>query len=221
MADAHRIAAFFDLDGTLLTCNSGRLWMERERRLGRISRWQVIEGSFYLLVYRLKALDMEQVMARALRTVAGEHEEAVRRWTAHWFFEEVVSHAAPGAQAVLEQHRVRGDLLVLLTSASPYESEVASRFFDLDAALCTHYQVRQGRFTGGVEPPICYGAGKVDRAERFARDQGVDLSRSYFYTDSFSDLPMLERVGHPRVVNPDQRLRWIAARRGYALLDWR
>lgn len=216
-----RSAAFFDLDGTLLTCNSGALWMARERRLGRISRWQMVEATLYLLAYRLTSLDMEQLMTKALRTVVGEREENVRRWTHQWFYEEVISRAAPGAYAVLDHHRRRGDLLVLLTSSSPYESEAAERFFDLDAAICTRYEVKQRRFTGAVVRPVCYGQGKVALAERFASARGVDLAQSYFYTDSFSDLPMLERVGHPRVVNPDLRLRLIAGRRGYELLDWR
>jgi HAD superfamily hydrolase (TIGR01490 family) len=216
-----RRAAFFDLDGTLLTCNSGALWMARERRLGRISRWQMAEATLYLLAYRLTSLDMEQLMTKALRTVVGEREENVRRWTHHWFYEEVISRAAPGAYAVLDQHRRRGDLLVLLTSSSPYESEAAERFFNLDATICTRYEVKQRRFTGAVVRPVCYGQGKVALAERFADTHGVELAQSYFYTDSFSDLPMLERVGHPRVVNPDLRLRLITHRRGYELLDWR
>ena len=58
-------------------------------------------------------------------------------------------------------------------------------------------------------------------AKRFATERGVDLGESYLYTDSFSDLPMLERVGNPRVVNPDLQLRLIAGRRGYVVLDWR
>jgi putative phosphoserine phosphatase/1-acylglycerol-3-phosphate O-acyltransferase len=78
--------------------------------------------------------------------------------------------------------------------------------------------VRDGRFTGEAERPVCYGAGKIYWAERFAAAEGIDLDRSYFYTDSITDLPVLERVGEPRVVNPDLRLRRVAARRGWPLL---
>jgi phosphoserine phosphatase len=69
--------------------------------------------------------------------------------------------------------------------------------------------------------PFCYGPGKVQRAERWAAEHGVELEQSYFYTDSLSDLPMLERVGQPRIVNPDPRLRREANRRGWPILDWR
>src|SRR5262249_2472757 len=73
----------------------------------------------------------------------------------------------------------------------------------------------EGRFTGEVVEPVCYGRGKVYWAERFAAEHDVDLGQSYFYTDSITDLPVLDRVGHPRVVHPDPRLRRIAQRRGW------
>ncbi|MGD8627079.1 MAG: haloacid dehalogenase-like hydrolase, partial [Anaerolineae bacterium] len=74
-----------------------------------------------------------------------------------------------------------------------------------------------GRLTGEIEPPPCYGQGKVVWAERFAREHAVDLSASYFYTDSISDLPLLERVGQPVAVNPDPRLRRLARARGWQI----
>jgi phosphoserine phosphatase len=70
-------------------------------------------------------------------------------------------------------------------------------------------------------PPLCFGAGKIAQAEAYAEARGVSLAESYFYTDSINDLPMLERVGNPRVVNPDLRLSWVARRRGWSVEDWR
>jgi phosphoserine phosphatase len=68
--------------------------------------------------------------------------------------------------------------------------------------------------------PACYGNGKVHWAEQFAREHGVNLDQSWFYTDSYTDLPMLERVGVPRVINPDARLRRHARKRGWATESW-
>ena len=87
--------------------------------------------------------------------------------------------------------------------------------------LCTELEVVDGRLTGRHIAPACAGAGKVVYAERYAAEHGVDLGRSYFYTDSYSDLPMLERVGCPRVVNPDPRLRRRARARGWEIERWR
>jgi len=220
VTDQDRVAAFFDLDRTLLAVNSGALWMKRERRLGRISRWQLLKGYAYLVGYKFAVIDMDRVMTEALQTVKGELEETVRQWTVDWYQEEVAQHAAPGAWPVLRKHREAGELLVLLTSSSPYESGAASEQFGMDAILSSRYQIVGGRFTGHALKPICYGAGKVTYAERYAEEHGVDLKASYYYADSMSDLPMLERVGNPRVVNPDPRLRRLARRRAWAILDW-
>ena len=80
--------------------------------------------------------------------------------------------------------------------------------------------VTDGRFVGTCELPTCFGTGKVHHAERLATAQGFDLATSYFYTDSYSDLPMLLRVGQRRVVNPDARLRRRARREGWSIEAW-
>jgi len=82
------------------------------------------------------------------------------------------------------------------------------------------YEVNDGRLTGEVIKPLCYGEGKVHYAEVLAAADGIDLDGSWFYTDSFTDLPMLERVGNPRIVNPDPRLRRLARQRDWPILDW-
>jgi len=218
---AMRRAAFFDLDGTLIGANSAALWMRRERRMGRITRRQEAHAALYILAYRLGMVDMERAMRKALRTVVGIEEAALRRWTRAWFFDEVAPLALPGALRAIAEHRRRGHPLVLLTSASRYESEAACEFFGLDDFLCTTYETLGGVLTGGVAGPICYGEGKVAHAAGWAREAGVPLEGSFFYTDSVTDLPMLLAVGHPRVVDPDARLRWEALRRGWPILDWR
>lgn len=215
-----RVAAFFDLDRTLLLVNSGALWMRRERRLRRISFLQLIEGTIYLLGYKFDVVNMEHVTIKALQTVKGEREEIVRDRTQEWYRSEVARHAAPGAWPVLEKHRSQGHGLVLLTSSSPYEAEVAAEQFGLDDFLSMTYELVGGRFTGYPVKPLCFGAGKVTLAERYASERDIDLDASYFYSDSMSDLPMLERVGEPRVVNPDPRLGRMARRRGWPVLDW-
>ena len=86
--------------------------------------------------------------------------------------------------------------------------------------LCTRLLVENGQFVGACARPICYGPGKVHYAERFAEQHDIDLANSYFYTDSYSDLPMLQRVGQPRIVNPDRRLAFHARRQGWPIAQW-
>lgn len=215
-----RTAAFFDLDGTLLSVNSGALWIKRERRVGRLSLFQFLEAMGYLVAYRLNSIDMEKATRRALQTIKGEREDTVRAWTRQWYAEEVAPKVAPGAWAALDEHREAGHALVLLTSSSPYAAELAGQQLRLDACISSRYEVRDGVFTGEPLSPLCYGAGKVAYAARYAQQHDVDLGHSYFYSDSATDLPMLWRVGHPRVVNPNAALRRVARRHGWPILDW-
>jgi len=214
------VAAFFDLDKTLITINSARLWITREYRLGRISFFQLLQGTAFILLYHLGLVDMDVAMGKAIATVGGLPEEDLRRRTEKWFGEEVAPFAAPGSRRVLDQHRREGHLNVLLTTSSPYASRCAAELFGLDAFLCSSFEVVEGRFTGKYVAPLCYGQGKVHYARRFARERHVDLEASFFYTDSYTDLPMLEAVGNPRIVHPDPRLRREARRRDWPILDW-
>ncbi|MFH1532774.1 MAG: HAD family hydrolase [Pseudomonadota bacterium] len=213
-------AAFFDLDKTLITVNSARLWMMRMYRQGRVGRMDIAAGGLFLLAYHLGVVDMERATRKALSTVIGSSEDELRRETEAWFNEEVIPVEAPGARGVIEEHRRAGHRLVLLTSSSPYASACAVAHWGLDDFLSMRYQIVDGRFTGGVVLPLCFREGKVHYAEALAAAEGIDLDESWFYTDSTTDLPMLERVGHPQVVGPDPRLRREARRRGWPILDW-
>jgi phosphoserine phosphatase len=86
--------------------------------------------------------------------------------------------------------------------------------------ICSELEVCSGELTGEFDRPLCYGAGKRERAEAFARALGSDLEHAAFYTDSITDLPLLEAVGTPIVVNPDARLRRMALRRNWPIEDW-
>ncbi len=110
---------------------------------------------------------------------------------------------------------------MLLTSASLYLSERVQRELDLHDILCMRFEVDpEGRFTGAPAGPLCFGAGKLTLARAYAQDQGVPLSACSFYTDSTSDLSVLEQVGTPVCVHPDPRLRRIARRNRWRRADW-
>ena len=84
--------------------------------------------------------------------------------------------------------------------------------------LATRFEVHNGRFTGRMLEPMLYGAGKLSAAAAYARHHGLNLAASFFYTDSISDLPLLENVGHPVAVNPDRSLRRLAETKGWSIV---
>lgn len=212
--------AFFDLDRTILSINSGSGWVKSEYRDGFITRWQMARATVWLLRYHLGFADMEGVLREALAAYAGHPESELRDRTRRFFEESVASRIRPGARSAVEEHRARGDKIVLLTTASNYLSEAVGEALPLDDWLCSRFEVDPtGRLTG--QPVVfCYGPVKVRLARRWADRYDVDLADCAFYTDSYTDLPMLEAVGRPIIVDPDPRLRRTARRRAWPIVDW-
>lgn len=214
-------AAFFDMDRTLLAVNSGNLWIRAEVRGGHLSRWQALRGLFHIARYQLGMAAIEDVLLDAVRLLGGSLEVDLAARTQAFYAREIAHQVRPGAAGALQRHRAAGRPLVLLTTSSNYLAGPVAEALGMDACLCSRFEVTaDGRFTGEPIAPLCYGAGKVEIAARWAAEQGIDLGASWFYTDSASDLPMLEQVGHPVAVHPDPRLKRRAKRAGWAMEAW-
>ncbi len=220
MTTSH-IAAFFDIDHTVLEINSGSKWIGYMWRTKQMSVVQLGRSLKWLAQYRFGLLDYDAMAARVLASYKGKQAGPLATEIEQWFRQEVAWTICSEARAKIDEHRAAGHVIVLLTSATQFLTQPVASELAIEHMLCTRIEVDDtGVFTGLYEVPACYGAGKVRYAERFAEQHGIDLAQSYFYSDSFSDLPMLERVGHPRVVNPDPRLRRIARERGWTWETW-
>jgi len=213
-------AAFFDLDRTLVRVNTARLYVRWRVRENLLPWTDVIRSTWWGLQYKFGVLDMSAVTERALSTLEGLEEEPFRGECAEWAEREVFPHVTEHARAEVERRRDEGLELALLTTSSLYVAEPVARMLGVEHVLCTRVEVESGRFTGALAGTPCYGAGKVDHARDWASDRDVDLRKSVFYTDSVSDLPMLEEVGEPRVINPDPRLLRLARERGWPVESW-
>lgn len=216
-----RIAAFFDVDCTLLEVNSGKVWLARQWKDGEIGPLDAARFVMWLVLYRFGVLDFEKVAQLSLARYVGEREEKVQAQLTQWSNAELVPWICKEAKTAILEHRAKGHVIVLLTSGTSFAVKALAEVLDIEHLLCTEVRVQDGILTDELEKPVCYGPGKVTKAEIFALQQGVDLERSYFYSDSSSDCPMLERVGHPVVVNPDPRMRLIANRRDWPVRRWR
>ncbi len=215
-----RVAAFFDLDRTLLSCNSGSRWLRFLRERGELSAWFMLRSVVWLAKYNLAILDMETLATRLLAGMAGESEPEMRDKAAIFWERDVRPAISPSGTQALARHRQQDHVVVLLSSTTQFVAEPVAAHLGIDHILCTRLHAENGRFLGTCERPTCYGTGKVFHAERFAARHHIDLAQSYFYTDSYSDLPMLLKVGAPRIVNPDRRLRRHARQSGWPILAW-
>ncbi len=213
-------AAFFDMDKTLVRKNTGELYARWRFRRGESGVGDIARVTWWSLQYTLGLVDAAAVSRYAARTLAGREEEAFADECKEWYQAMVREHLTSHARAEVAKRRDDGLVPVVLTGSSPYAAGPLAEELGIEHVISSRLSISEGRFTGDVET-LCYGAGKVAHAVEWAASHDVDLLTSAFYTDSISDLPMLERVGEPRVINPDPRLHAIAKRRGWPIEIWR
>ena len=217
-----RPAAFFDLDGTLIPGSANIPLAKEAFRQGLVTPWELAKDLRQGVSFLLKGATDErsaQVRDRILGAVAGHPAAKVEALGDH-FMTDLVDSLQPALAPVLATHAEAGrDRIVL--SASP--TEIVSRFAS-EAGLelgtgTTSERDQDGVYTGRLAGPFCYREGKVAVMTELAATRGYDLELSYAYSDSISDLPMLEAVGHPVAVNPEPELRELATRRGWPIVE--
>lgn len=216
------VAAFFDMDNTLLSESSSLLMVRYLRSQGHLTAQQMLIVIAILLRYKLGLLDIPTLMRRLVADLAGRPEAERIAFSQRWFKEQLVHYVAPRAREFLEKHRRAGHRLAIITASPNYTADPLAAFVEIAKSdvLATRFEVRDGVFTGRVVEPMCFGEGKRYWAEQYAATHGVDLAASYFYTDSIDDLPLLEVVGHPVAVNPDKPLRRLALQRGWPIVQF-
>lgn len=214
-----RAAAFFDMDNTLLNVGSGLSWVRFLRRRGEIAALDVARAVYWSAMYWLAVLDMDEVFTRMAADLRGGSEADMLAKCDVWYREHLAAEVALAGRVAVERHRRAGHVVVLATGSTQYAARPVARGVGIDHVLSSVVEVEDGTFTGRAST-LCFGRHKVALAEAWAAAHGVDLAASYFYSDSYNDLPLLERVGTAIAVNPDARLARTARRRGWAVQRW-
>ena len=170
--------------------------------------------------YHLSLIDLQVIAAQIAEQMRGKSESEFAERCQRWVEDEVLPLVVPGALRQIEHHRAEGHVLAVLSSSPTYVTRPLAKMLGIEEVLSTTFEVHGDQFTGRLVGPACVGSGKIHWAESLGLRRKLDLSQSWFYTDSYTDLPMLERVGNQVVVNPDPRLRLTAKRRGWPVQDW-
>lgn len=215
-------AALFDMDRTLVRTDTATLYTRYRRDTGDASVRDVLQVAWWLLRYTLGVIDAERVAAEALQAFRGREEAwMIRSCTDEWFPKYVLPEVCEAGREAVRRHADAGDLLAIVTGATPYAARPLARELGIEHVVCSELEVdADGRFTGRLIDPLCFGHGKIARARRFAEAQGFALEEATFYSDSITDLPLLQLVKTPIAVNPDGRLRRHAARHGWRIERW-
>jgi len=218
-----RAAAFFDLDKTVIAKSSTLAFSRSFYRGGLVNRRAVLKSSYAQFVYLLQGADAEQMdrMREYLKSLcAGWPVQQVRDIVAETLHELIDPLVYGEAVALFDEHHAAGRDVVLVSSSGEEVVGPIGDMLGVDRVVATRMVVEDGRYTGDIAF-YAYGEGKAVAMRELAEQQGYDLSASYAYSDSFTDLPMLEAVGRPHAVNPDKALRRAAAERSWPVLDFR
>ena len=207
------IGAFFDLDRTLVAGFSVFTFLLDGLLSGRVGPSGVAQFMRAALAFQLGQTGFSAFVSETLTLLGGASEAEFEAIGERVFAERLSGDVFPEARALVRAHQRKGHTLAIVSSATRYQAEPLARDLGIPHVFCTRLEVQNGRFTGRLVKPTCYGEGKLLAARALAEARDVDLEQSYFYTDSDEDLPLLEGVGRPRPINPNPRLAAIAARR--------
>lgn len=214
-------AAFFDLDRTLISGASAfpfgvEAWRQGLATRSDIVKWTLAALSFLIAGDKGDGASMD-IRSEFLARVEGASVSDLDL-IGQAILPKLSSRVRPESRKLVAMHHEAGrDTWIV--SASPHNIvEPLAASLGMTGAIGTEGEVIGGRFTGQLGGPFIYGPGKAQAIEKLASDQGYDLDRSYAYSDSISDLPMMELVGHPVAVNPDSELAAIARERGWPIV---
>lgn len=214
-------AALFDMDRTLVRKETASLYVRYQRSIGEARRRDMLRVIYWVTQYTMGMIDAPDVAARVAKSLAGMPESVMAARCDDWFRRYVEEHVCDLGRRAVEHHRAQGDLLAIVTGASPYAAQPLARRLRIPHVVASELEVAtDGSFTGKFVEPLCYGTGKIVRAQRLAQEHGFTLGESTFYSDSFTDLPLLEAVAEPVIVNPDPRLERLARKRGWRIESW-
>ncbi|HSE09146.1 MAG TPA: HAD-IB family hydrolase [Nocardioidaceae bacterium] len=215
-----RPAAFFDLDKTIIAKSSTLAFSRSFYAGGLISRGSVLRSAYAQFVYLVGGADHDQMekMRDFLSDLsAGWDVQTVREIVADTLHHIVDPLVYDEAVSLIEEHQLAGRDVVIVSASGAEVVEPIGEMLGADGVIATRMEIDAGKYTGEISF-YAYAEHKATAIEELAREKGYDLSRSYAYSDSMTDVHMLEIVGHPYAVNPDRELRKIAASRGWPVL---
>jgi HAD superfamily hydrolase (TIGR01490 family) len=214
--------AIFDLDNTLLGGDSDYLWGRFLVEQGIVdATYYERENQRFYEEYKAGQLDIYEFLRFSLAPLAEHDMETLNRWHRQFMAEKIAPIMLPKAQELLEQHRAKGDYLLIITATNRFVTGPIAEALGVDDMLATEPEFKDGRYTGDVADVPCFQQGKVVRLEKWLSQTGMNLADSWFYSDSHNDLPLLDLVTHPVAVDADDTLTDHAAEKGWPQITLR
>ncbi|MHB0754060.1 HAD-IB family hydrolase [Polaribacter sp. M15] len=214
------IAAFFDLDRTLINDFSAKQFVKSRFLSGKSTPKEVLSQFVTLIACAIGNRDFEILTKISALGVKGIKEKQFTDLGKQIFKDHLASTIYPESKTLIKSHLEKGHQVVIISAATRYQVKPIADELGIKDIYCTEMEVKKGKFTGIISE-MCWSEGKASAGRRFAKANNIDLSKSFFYTDSIDDYPLLEIVGKPIATNPDNKLSQLAFENDWKILRFK
>ena len=215
-----KYVAFFDLDLTLISGVSGKILMKEAYKNGIMSSNHIFQGIVFSFLHKFNLMNPDRIMEKMVSNMKGISESTIKKLINKIFDNQFKSSIREKSVEEIKQHKNNHGKTVILSASMPYICEPLKEILKMDDVICSSLEVENGKFTGKPKGNFCYGEEKYLRAIKYCEEHNFSFMDAYFYSDSISDLPLLQVVGNPMCVCPDDSLRKIANKCGWTICDW-
>jgi putative phosphoserine phosphatase/1-acylglycerol-3-phosphate O-acyltransferase len=214
------IAAFFDLDRTLINDFSAKKFLQSRLLSGKSTAKELLSQFATVLIYAAGNRDFETLTKISAMGVKGIKEKQFIALGEEVYQNHLATTIYPESRTLIASHIEKGHQVVIISAATRYQITPIANELGVKDIFCTEMEVRKGKFTGKISE-MCWAEGKARAGKKFAKDNNIDLSKSFFYTDSIDDYPLLEIVGKPIATNPDNKLSQVAFESNWPILRFK
>lgn len=209
--------AFFDLDNTIITTNSGKVLIFRLMRESVISYVTLTKLAFFALFYKAGIISEMGMFRRSLMLIKDLDDTFLCNTIDEIVDNTLMKKIRPSMREAIRRHKANGERTIIISASLHPLCERIRMHLEIDDVICTRYLTANGKVTGESDGNQCYGAEKVSRALKYCATNGSALDSSYYYADSYSDHYLLGEVKWPVCVNPDRKLRKTAKMKGWEI----
>lgn len=202
LPDGPETAAIFDFDGTIIAGYSAFILIKEQLKKRQLSLTDLYKILTALTNYKLQLCDFTELLSVGSEVIQGKSEEDYLAFCKSLYEKHIARQIYPEARALIRAHLKKGHTVSIISSAPIYQVQFAAQDLGIEHVYCSQFDIVEGKFTGKITSPPCWGQGKVDAALSLAESQNVDLSKSVFYTDSEDDIALVNHIGFPVAINP-------------------
>lgn len=212
--------AFFDIDKTILSINSGEALIKQAHKKGIIGKTGIIKAAYAGFQYKYRLNDSFKIINKMGLWLKGISEEKFNKISKEIFHKDIIPNIRPEIIDEIKRLKKQGTKVVILSSATQSICEPLANYLEFDDVICSKLEVNNGKFTGFPIGSFCFREEKLNQLVAYCSNLNFKLENSSYYADSIDDLPALEKVGYPVCVSPDKKLAKTAKKRDWVIEKW-